>query len=61
MAEPPSGRGSAAAERRSLELLVPAVVVPAERNVLINPQHRAIGRARIGPVEAFAFDQRLIR
>ena len=49
------------AERRSLGLLVPAVVVPAERNVLINPQHRAIGRARIGPVETFAFDQRLIR
>ncbi|MFO1361544.1 MAG: RES family NAD+ phosphorylase [Burkholderiales bacterium] len=50
-----------AAERRSLGLLVPSVVVPAERNVLINPQHRAIGRVRVGPVEPFAFDERLIR
>jgi RES domain-containing protein len=49
------------AERRSLGLLVPSVVVPAERSVLVNPQHRAIGRVRIGPVEVFAFDQRLIR
>lgn len=49
------------AERRSLGLLVPSVVVPAERNVLVNPQHRAIGRVRIGPVEVLAFDQRLIR
>ena len=49
------------AERGSLGLLVPSVVVPPERNVLINPQHRAIGRVGIGSVEAFAFDQRLIR
>jgi RES domain-containing protein len=49
------------AEGRSLGLLVPSVVVPAERNVLINPRHRAFGRIRVGPVEPFAFDRRLLR
>ena len=50
-------------EGRSLGLLVPSVVVPAERNLLINPRHRAFGRVRVrvGPVEPFAFDRRLIR
>ncbi len=47
-------------EGRSLGLLVPSVVVPAERNVLINPRHRGFGRVRVGPVEPFAFDRRLI-
>lgn len=49
------------AERRSLGLLVPSVVVPAERNVLINPLHQAFARVRVGPVEPFAFDERLVR
>lgn len=48
-------------EGRSLGLLVPSLVVPAERNVLINPQHRAFGRVRVGPMEPFAFDRRLVR
>ena len=46
---------------RSLGLLVPSVVVPDERNLLINPRHRAFGRVRVGPVEPFAFDRRLLR
>jgi len=50
-----------AAEGRSLALLVPSVVVPAERNLLINPQHPAFGRIRIGRVEPFSFDPRLLR
>jgi RES domain-containing protein len=49
------------AERRSLALLVPSVVVPAERNLLINPVHRDFGRIRIGRVERFSFDRRLLR
>jgi RES domain-containing protein len=49
------------AEGRSLALLVPSVVVPAERNVLVNPRHRAFGRVRVGPAEPFTFDRRLIR
>jgi RES domain-containing protein len=48
-------------EGRSLGLLVPSVVVPAERNLLINPRHRAFARVRLGRVESFAFDRRLIR
>jgi RES domain-containing protein len=46
---------------RSVGLLVPSVVVPAERNLLINPRHRAFTRVRLGPVERFAFDRRLLR
>jgi len=45
----------------SLALLVPSVVVPAERNVLINPQHPAFARVRVGPAEPFEFDRRLMR
>lgn len=48
-------------EGRSLGLLVPSIVVPAERNLLINPRHRAFARVRIGPGEPFAFDRRLMR
>jgi RES domain-containing protein len=47
------------AEGRSLGLLGPSVIVPAERNLLINPRHRAFGRVRIGRAEPFAFDRRL--
>jgi RES domain-containing protein len=50
-----------AGEGRSLGLLVPSVVVPAERNLLINPRHSAFDRVRAGPVEPFAFDRRLLR
>ena len=49
------------AEGRALALRVPSVVVPAERNVLINPLHRAFGLVRVGPPEPFAFDRRLLR
>jgi hypothetical protein len=33
----------------------------AERNLLINCLHPASGRIRIGPVERFALDRRLLR
>jgi RES domain-containing protein len=46
---------------RSLALMVPSVVLPAENNVLINPSHPQIGRARVLPAEPFAFDRRLLR
>lgn len=48
-------------EARTLALMVPAVVLPAERNVLINPAHPQIGRIRVLPPEPFAFDRRLLR
>ena len=50
-----------AGEARSLALAVPSIVVPAERNLLINPRHRAFGRVRVGAPEPFAFDRRLLR
>lgn len=49
------------AEGRSLGLLVPSVIVRSERNLLINPAHRAFGRVRVGAPEPFAFDRRLFR
>lgn len=48
-------------EARFLALMVPSVVLPAERNVLINPAHARIGRAVLRPPETFAFDRRLLR
>lgn len=45
---------------RSVALLVPSVVLPAERNVLINPAHPQIRRARVLSPEPFAFDRRLL-
>jgi RES domain-containing protein len=40
-------------------LLVPSCIIPAERNVLLNPAHPDFGRIRIVPVEPFAFDPRM--
>jgi RES domain-containing protein len=45
----------------SAALLVPSVVLPAERNLLINPAHAAFRRVRSLPPEAFPFDRRLLR
>ena len=47
--------------RASAALLVPSVVLPAERNLLINPAHRAFRQVRVLPAEPFAFDRRLLR
>jgi RES domain-containing protein len=49
------------AERASVALLVPSVVLPAERNLLINPAHPAVRRVKVQPPEPFAFDRRLLR
>ncbi len=48
-------------EGRGLALVVPSAVVPAERNVLINPLHADIRQIRIASQEPFAFDMRLLR
>jgi RES domain-containing protein len=48
-------------ERASVALLVPSVVLPAERNLLINPTHPAVRRVKAQSPEAFAFDRRLLR
>jgi RES domain-containing protein len=44
----------------ALALLVPSVVVPQERNALINVRHAAMGLARAVSDEAFRLDRRLI-
>lgn len=38
---------------------VPSVIVPGERNYLLNPRHPEFSRLRIGTPESFAFDPRL--
>jgi RES domain-containing protein len=43
----------------SLAMLVPSAVLPAERNILINPAHVLFARIRIGEPETHAFDRRL--
>jgi hypothetical protein len=41
--------------------VVPSVVLPADRNVLINPAHPQMRNIRVGPAEQFGFDRRLLR
>jgi RES domain-containing protein len=45
--------------KSSLLLYVPSVVVPQERNVLINPVHPDFSRCEMGPPEPFGFDARM--
>ena len=40
-------------------LSVPSVVIPHERNYVMNPGHRHFRRLTIGPPQPFAFDPRL--
>jgi len=54
--------GTAWAEsRRSPVLRVPSVVVPEERNLLLNPAHPDFRRIRIGRPKPFRLDARLAR
>jgi RES domain-containing protein len=48
------------AERRSLALRVPSVVVPDERNLLINPNHPDFAIVNVGPARPFDIDPRLL-
>jgi RES domain-containing protein len=40
-------------------LVVPSVIVPRERNFLLNPRHRDFRRIRVGAPEPFSFDPRM--
>ena len=51
--------GGWAASGRSVILAVPSVIIPGERNYLINPRHPDFAKLRIDPPTDFAFDQRL--
>jgi RES domain-containing protein len=50
-----------AARRASLALSVPSVVLPLERNLLINPLHPDFHTVAVGKPEDIAFDRRLLR
>jgi RES domain-containing protein len=43
----------------SAALLVPSVVMPEERNLLLNPEHPDFRRAKIGKASGFTFDGRM--
>jgi RES domain-containing protein len=46
-------------ESRAAVLSVPSVVIPQERNFVINPRHREFSKLTIGDSEAFTFDPRM--
>lgn len=45
----------------SAVLAVPSVLIPLERNYLINPLHPDFGKLRIGSPQPFRFDPRVIK
>ena len=44
---------------RTAVLEVPSVIVPSERNYLLNPRHPDFARLRIGRPTPFVFDPRM--
>jgi RES domain-containing protein len=46
---------------RSALLLVPSVIVPEERNGLVNPAHPDAGRIRARKIRKWIYDPRLVR
>jgi RES domain-containing protein len=44
---------------RSAVLAVPSVVIPSERNYLLNPAHSEFKKIRVGKPERFGFDSRM--
>lgn len=45
---------------RSLGLTVPSVIIPGERNLLLNPAHSAMADVLVRSVSPFQFDPRLL-
>jgi RES domain-containing protein len=46
-------------QRASVALSVPSVLVPQERNLLLDPVHPRFDEVRVEPPRAFRFDERL--
>ena len=44
---------------KALVLSVPSVVIPHERNFIVNPSHQAFATIEVGPPEPFSFDPRM--
>ncbi len=47
-------------EMRTAALWVPSAIVPAERNLLLNPRHPDMVRVRLNDDQPFSFDSRLV-
>ncbi|MFL5260614.1 MAG: RES family NAD+ phosphorylase [Hyphomicrobiales bacterium] len=47
-------------EARHLALIAPSVIVPREKNIVLNPAHPAMGEVKIAVLEPYTFDERLI-
>ena len=45
---------------RSLSLAAPSVIVPQERNIMLNPAHPDMALVSIVKVEEFRLDERLL-
>jgi RES domain-containing protein len=48
-------------QRQDVAILVPSVVIPQERNVLLNPTHSGFGDIVWETSRPFGFDKRLLR
>ena len=48
------------ASKSTILLEVPSVLIPKQRNYLINPAHPLFGAVRISEINPFAFDSRLL-
>src|SRR5262245_12216411 len=48
------------AAKRALALRVPSIIVPASSNFVINPAHPLIDMVKVGRLEPFTFDRRLL-
>jgi len=53
------GRAWLAAELPSLALVVPSMIVPQEKNYVLNARHTLFARVRVTARESFSFDDRL--
>ncbi len=48
-------------EEKYLGIKVPSIIIPKEKNLLINPQHPTFKKIKILHVESFNFDTRLLK
>jgi RES domain-containing protein len=64
VAHPASARafgGAWANSLRSLALIVPSIVIPADHNAVLNPRHPAFGRLEFSAGSPFSFDPRVVK
>ncbi|WP_109097501.1 RES family NAD+ phosphorylase [Aquimarina sp. AU58] len=49
------------AEEQYLGLKVPSIIIPKEKNLLVNPMHPKFDKVKLLDVEPFCFDTRLLK